>query len=501
MRPVSRRDALILGGLGLLGTATGAFGLYRQMGTPSGLAPRTGAGFSEPETLRSRGGRLDVRLRASRSRHLLVGREATTLGYNGGVPGPTLRLRPGDRLRIDLVNGLEESTNLHVHGLHVSPEGNGDNVFVEVGPGTSFSYEYRLPDDHPPGLYWYHPHHHGTVADQVFAGLYGAIVVEETEPVPVTRERVLIVSDITLSGSGEVVAPTVMEQMMGREGDLVMVNGQADPVLTARPGERERWRVVNACTSRFLSLRMDGRRIRVLGVDSGRFAEPRPLEGENAVLAPGNRADLLVTAGRGGGDLRTLPYDRGGMPGGMGGMADQMPGGGPMPGDGEPVRLARLDVTGPAGEDLPEAPAAAASRDLRGAEPVRRRRLVFAMGVGGMTRGGDGPGMSFTIDGREFDADRVDQRVGFGTVEEWTIGNDSPMDHPFHLHVWPVQVVRRGGRRVPGEPLWRDVVGIPARGEVTVRVAFDDFGGRTVYHCHILDHEDRGMMGVVRAGR
>ena len=104
----------------------------------------------------------------------------------------------------------------------------------------------------------------------------------------------------------------------------------------------------------------------------------------------------------------------------------------------------------------------------------------------------------FTIDGREFAHDRVDQEVRAGTVEEWTIRNDSPMDHPFHLHVWPMQVLEENGTAHEA-PVWQDVVNVPARGSVRVRVAFDDFDGRTVYHCHILDHEDRGMMGVVEA--
>ena len=126
----------------------------------------------------------------------------------------------------------------------------------------------------------------------------------------------------------------------------------------------------------------------------------------------------------------------------------------------------------------------------------RSRVLTFQMGMGGGMMGGGG--MSFTIDGNDFAEDRVDQDVAAGAVEDWTIRNDSSMDHPFHLHVWHMQLIARGGEPVTG-PVWRDVVNVPARGEVTVRVAFDDFTGRTVYHCHILDHEDRGMMGTVLA--
>ena len=119
------------------------------------------------------------------------------------------------------------------------------------------------------------------------------------------------------------------------------------------------------------------------------------------------------------------------------------------------------------------------------------------MGMGGMMGGGGGP-MSFTFDGQEFDAGRIDQQVRLGTVEEWTIGNDGPLDHPFHLHVWPMQLLEVNGQEV-SEPLWLDVVNVPARSQVKVRLAFEDFGGKTVYHCHILDHEDRGMMGTVLA--
>jgi len=104
--------------------------------------------------------------------------------------------------------------------------------------------------------------------------------------------------------------------------------------------------------------------------------------------------------------------------------------------------------------------------------------------------------MGFTINGVAFDGRRTDTTVAAGTVEEWTVVNRSPMDHPFHLHVWPMQVVAENGR--PAETAARrDVVNVPANGQVTVRIAFQDFTGRSVYHCHILDHEDLGMMGVV----
>ena len=107
-----------------------------------------------------------------------------------------------------------------------------------------------------------------------------------------------------------------------------------------------------------------------------------------------------------------------------------------------------------------------------------------------------GNGMSFTINGRTFDPERVDVEAALDTVEEWTITNATPMAHPFHLHVWPFQVIDASDQRTPPSG-WKDVVDVPAGGWVRLRVAFRDFGGRAVYHCHILDHEDRGMMGVI----
>ncbi|MEI4280941.1 multicopper oxidase family protein [Klenkia terrae] len=487
MQPISRRRALQLGGLGLLSAVVGGAGLTWQ--SAAGFEPAPGRALTQPDVLRSRGGRLRVTLRAAQGPTRVAGREATMLSYNGGLPGPTLYLQPGDRLQVRLTNDLDAPTNLHVHGLHVSPLDNGDNVFIAVQPGESFDYDYQLPADHPPGVYWYHPHHHGMVADQVFGGLYGAIVVGDPEPVPATRERVLVISDLSLDGSGQVAAPSAMARMAGREGQLVLVNGQSRPVLTARPGERERWRIVNACSSRYVRLRLDGQQLQLLGVDSGRYPEPRDVN--EIVLATGNRADLLVTAAEGSSVLESLPYDRGGMGGMMGGMM----GGGSTSSGGGAIALATLDVAGAAVAALPPVPAQPAPRDLRGLTVAGRRELIFAMGMG---MGMGGGGMQFTIDGKVFDPERVDQAVQVGTVEEWTLTNASSMDHPVHLHVWPMQVIAEGGQPLD-EVRWRDVVNVPPGGQVTVRIAFDRYPGRTVYHCHVLDHEDDGMMGVLTA--
>ncbi|TFC71683.1 multicopper oxidase family protein [Cryobacterium sp. TMT1-62] len=501
MKPLSRRSALTLGGLGLASTVAGGAGLLWSQQTASPSATSSGFGapsgdpLVQPPELRSADGRLKVRLDAAPGDVKISGRGATVLSYNGGVPGPTLRVQAGDTLNVSLHNGLNDPSNLHVHGLHVSPSDNGDNMFVTVKAGESFDYEYQLPPDHPPGVYWYHPHHHGFVADQVFGGLYGAIIVEDPTPIRATRERVLVISDITLDSLGRIPPVTPSEQMAGREGQLVLVNGQVNPVMTARPGERERWRIVNACVSRYLRLRLDGQELQLLGIDSGRFQTPGDVD--EVVLLPGNRADLLVTAVSGTSIFQTLPYDRGGPNGMMGGMMGG--GAGPSGQDAQSnprgFSVATLTVSGDAMTALSAVPEQAVPPDLRSRPVTARRELTFGMGMGGM-RGGSM--MSFTINKEVFDADRTDTTVQADSIEEWTLTNTSQMDHPLHLHVWPMQLVEENGRAVE-LVVRQDVVNVPAGGRVKVRIAFDDFAGRTVYHCHILDHEDNGMMGVIEA--
>lgn len=496
MEPVTRRTFLVLGTVSAAAAVAGGGAFlwgWMQGGelSPPDSTPEStelpGKGSTatlrEPEVLTSTGGRLDLTLTAALTDVMVAGARVRALTYNGSLPGPTLRVRPGDRISLTFRNELDAPTNLHTHGLAVSPEGNGDNVFLMIEPGAAFDFEYRLGRDHPPGVFWYHPHHHGSVADQIFGGLYGVIIVDDETRIEADRERVMVISDIGFDGSGDLRAATPMDRMFGREGDMVLVNGQVGATLDARPGERERWRVVNACTSRHLRLRLDGQRMRLLGTDGGRYAESPDVD--EIVLVPGNRADLMVTAVEGESVLRTLPFDRGSM-GMMGGLSSATTG----------ADLATFRVSGAAAPTVDDMPTQPTPRDLRLERMTGRRTLTLAMG--GMM-GMMGGGRSFTIDGREFDSSRVDSEVAQGALEEWTLVNTSTMDHPFHLHTWPMQLIEVAGVRAAGVD-WRDVVPVPAGSSTVVRIPFEGVAGRSVYHCHILDHEDQGMMGVIRTG-
>lgn len=437
--------------------------------------------FREPVVRASGDGLLDTTLEVREAATTIAGRAAVAYTYEGTMPGPTLRLRPGDRVRIRLVNRLGEPTNLHFHGLHVPPTGSADNPFIEVQPGEAFQYDFALPRDHPAGTFWYHPHVHGRVADQVFRGLVGAIIVEgdldQVPAVAAAAERLLILKDTTLDAQGRVPPPNMMDLMAGREGALVTVNGALGSRLELRPGEVQRWRFVNTSNARYYLLRLAGHRLLQIAGDGGPL--PAPVSLETLLLPPAKRAEVLVQAAAPGSyGLAALPYDRGAMMGMMGGG-----------GASAEVRLLELvvrgdQVAGQLANTLPRV------EDLSGDPVAARRQLVLSEAMGGPG------GMVFMIDGRAFDHERVDIRSRLGTTEEWTVRNDADMDHSFHLHTNPFRVVATNGQAIAFRG-WEDTVNIRAGESVTLRIRFADFPGRTVYHCHILEHEDLGMMGVV----
>ena len=418
----------------------------QRPGPPAARARPTGAELAPPPLLDSSEGRLQIELVAAPGVRL-AGRDTRALGFNGTSPGPTLRVRPGDELAVRLTNRLDQPTNLHTHGLRVSPQGNSDNPFLRVDPGTSFDYLIRVPTDHPAGTHWYHPHHHGTVADQVSGGLAGALIVDGGPALPVAADRVLLISDITLDTTGTPVPASPIERMQGREGALVLVNGQHQPAIPAAPRRRSGG---GSSTPAWPGCcRYAWRGTRSYRSPTTAPTCPRRPATIASSCAPGSRADVLVTpTGTGRFALVTDPYDRG-TTGGMRG------GGTPAAG---PITLATLVSSG-APAPTPALPAALP------AEPApppatAERTITFQMGMGGMGGMGGGMGMAFTIDGRRFDPARTDQHVTAGTTEDWTVRNNGPLAHPFHLHAWPFTVLATSDATpVSGVP--QDVVLVP----------------------------------------
>ena len=414
---------------------------------------------------------------------LLPGTSTEFWTYNALVPGPMIEVFEGDTVRISLDNRLSQETTVHWHGLPVPPAQDG-NPMDPIAPGASRTYEFTLPVGSA-GTYWYHPHPHELTAEQVFRGMAGLLIVRSrTDPVPAAiEEKLLVISDLRLAADGTIPANTPMDWQNGREGNYALVNGQYQPVLTIKPGQSQRWRILNATNARYLRLALTGHTMTLIGTDGGLLSAPVPGLDE-ILLAPAERVEVVVTASLAAGStavLQSLPYDRGGM-GMMGSSSTTIP-------------MLTLNYTSAATAAIALPGALNSMADL--GVPTTTKRLVFSSGMG---MGGMGSGMmSFLIDGKSFDPSRVDLTSRVNELEQWTIENRSSMDHPFHLHGTQFQVVSRTRGGVPlTEPFlaWRDTVNVAAFETVVLKVVQHQLGKR-MYHCHILEHESQGMMGVL----
>jgi suppressor of ftsI len=426
-----------------------------------------GETFREPPVVASRAGVLRITLRAAPSTVSVAGRRAVLMAYNGQYVPPTLRARPGDTIRVRLVNAIAQPTSLHTHGLTVSPRGNSDNVFLDIAPGRTQDYEIRLPVDQPPGLYWYHPHPHGFSDAQVRNGMSGALIVDGLlDPFPTlrrVRERLMLLKDLQLD-SGHVALISI------GKNTVRTINGIVNPVIVLHPGETELWRIANVGADLYYSLRLDGLRFLEVARDGNRRA--RLTEMDSLRLSPGARVAVLVTAGAPGVHLlRTGDIDTG-------------PAGNQYAG----TVMATVRVEGSAATPLVLPSALLPVEDLRG-KVTNRRTIVFSESKDGNT---------FFIDGKTFDMNRTDIRVKLGAIEEWTIRNDADELHTFHIHQGPYQLTEINGVPQPADD-HRDIVDVPIRGEVKVIIPFTNPAkvGRFVYHCHILSHEDKGMMATI----
>lgn len=471
----TRREALRLAALGLAGTQN-----------PAMAAEAQDHSFHEPP-LKQRS-QLDLDIMASPARLRVAGQHASLLTYGNSFPGPTLRFREGDRVRIRLTNRLGTATNLHWHGLHISPS--VDNVLREIPSGESAVYEFTVPKG-AAGTYWYHPHLHGTASQQLFAGLAGAIVIEgpldATPELREAEEHVVILKDLAVAG-GAVAPHNAADWMNGKEGDLLLVNGALGPVLPARRASL-RLRLLNASNARYYRLKLEGHPLYLIATDGG-FIE-KPVETSELLLAPGERAEVLVRLTREGTfRLLDLPYDRGTQTMGQSTPgASGMPGMPGMPTTGAPVPHVLLSVVAPSRPKPLPLPARLATLErltIGGAAVNRRIVLTENMMQA-----------RFFINGKAFDRSRVDFQAQRGSLEIWTVENRGDMDHPFHLHTFPVQVLSRNGVPAPYRA-WKDTVNLRKGDVVRLAVPMRDYTGRTVFHCHIIEHEDRGMMAVLQ---
>ncbi len=297
------------------------------------IDPPVGAAFQDPpemENLSSTPGVVEVNLEARMAQVNINGTVANLMTFNGSYPGPTIRAKKGDTVHVNYTNGLpwtsqtnllgyqRNITNLHTHGWHVSPEEPSDYVMYELLPGETYRHTYDLSLQEGGTLNFYHPHKHGVSAEQYWAGLVGALVVEDEKELALLgnyETHIMILKDITLSGSEPAPHAMMSDYMQGKEGDVVMVNGQVNPRLTLKNGQVQRWRILNASNARFYKLSLESHNLQVIGTDGGLLDKPYPRS--EILLSPGERVEVLVkgTAKTGNYRLRALPYARRGSMG------------------------------------------------------------------------------------------------------------------------------------------------------------------------------------------
>ncbi|MFF2958740.1 multicopper oxidase family protein [Streptomyces sp. NPDC057963] len=436
-----------------------------------------GLRLQDPPELVSRNGVLKASIVVERRKVPVGDRQLYATTYNGAYMPPTLRVRPGDRIDLTLTNRVDEDTNVHTHGLHVSPRAPADDIFIAVKYGHSYHYSYRLPRSQPTGTYWYHSHADMMSAAQVAGGESGVIVVEglRNHLPPSLRgitEHTVALKDFQVQGDSIKTHPLSIGAPTNRT-----VNGQTNPVIHIRPGETQLWRLANIGANIFYKLHLPGTRFHVIAQDG---IPVRKVYAQDTLIIPaGARFDVLVQGGSPGtARLETLPYNSG-------------PAGNQFP----QAALATVVTGGPRTTRAIVPTGFAPHEDLSRATIAARKSVVYTENKAGT---------EFFINGRAYDSRRVDFTSALGTVEEWRIRNDTDEDHSFHVHTNNFQLMSTDGKAHDPSHGWYDTVNVPARGEIVIRIHFTDFTGRTVLHCHLLNHEDMGMMAVldiVRAGR
>jgi suppressor of ftsI len=428
--------------------------------------------------------------------------------FNGQPDAPTLRVSPGDQLKITYINDLptkpiesclitpcRDMTNLHFHGLTVSPDAPQDDVLSMMAmPGKLLHYTVQIPKDHSPGLYWYHTHPHEESYRQVLDGMSGAIVIEgidSYDPALIgLPERILVVRGRSIVHDPQ--AANLM-QRVGLSSDecggeheapeeVFTVNGSLRPQIQIAPGERQFWRIVNASADRYLDLELEGQPFEIVAMDGMPIAEHDPTHptriAEHVLLPPAGRMEAIVTGAAADAPRRLVSR-----------CVDTGPDGDPNP------AMVLADVNqGSEGSSLPRLQKSSLkpivkTEDLSAEEKTPPRFVVL------FTEDKKG----FYINKQKFAPDAAPMvRAKVGSFQHWRIVNATDELHPMHIH--QVHFLAYAENEKPlADPVWLDTVNVPTGGSVDVIMDFTDpvIKGMSVFHCHLLNHEDKGMMAKI----
>jgi FtsP/CotA-like multicopper oxidase with cupredoxin domain len=456
-----------------------------------------------PPVVRSQNRVASFTLHASLSAN---GRNA--FSYNGQSIAPVIRVFPGDTLKIDYVNDLpvhskescaispcRDMTNLHFHGLEISPLVPQDNVLDMMAmPGDTLHYVVDIPQDHPPGLFWYHTHPHGESHRQALDGMSGAIVIEGMDrylpELRGLREQVLVVRGQSIEHAPDASAllrrVEAQAPSCGSEHDepdrIFSVNDEVRPTIGINPGERQFWRIVNASADRYLDLEVEGQTFEIVAMDGMPIAlhdrnHPTRIA-DHVLLPPAGRLEAIVTGPPAGAPRRLLSR-----------CVDSGP-----DGDPNPAMILADVVRRSSPYSPPKTPESSLKpgfkiADLTAEEKAPPRFIVT------FTEDRNG----FYINGEKFAPDAAPMlHAKVGAYQHWKIANATRELHPMHIHQVHFLAYAENGTPI-ADPLWLDTVNVPYGGSVDVIMDFTNpvIRGLSVFHCHLLNHEDKGMMAKI----
>jgi suppressor of ftsI len=430
-----------------------------------------------------------------------------SFAFNGQTVPPIIRVSPGDTLRITYVNDLPRPwgeqcsigpcmnmTNLHFHGLGISPKAPGDDVLDMIAmPGQTLNYTVHIPVDQEPGLYWYHTHPHGESLRQVLDGMSGAIIVEGIERyAPMVRglpERILILRGpaIGKDAGGQAVLKKVEAAVTGCGNSeaperVFTINGDLRPAIDIAPGERQFWRIVNASADRYADVQLDGEQWQIVALDGMPLAYHDPEHpvrvAGHVLLPPGSRLEAVVTGPPAGAPatLRTRCVDAGP--------------------DGDPTPTMVLADIVPTASPQRQTSAVSDRKPASYKEPqLASLESSPPQFVATFTEDKKG----FYINGQRYEPDAAPMTEAVvGTYQHWRVVNQTRELHPMHLHQVHFLVYAVNGTKL-SNPEWVDTANVPYGGSIDMIVDFTNpaIRGMSVFHCHLLNHEDKGMMAKI----
>lgn len=412
---------------------------------------------------------------------LIKGKKTLFYTYNGLVPAPKIEVFEGDKLEILVKNKLKEATTIHWHGVPVPPDQDG-SPHDPILAGEERIYRFEIPQDSA-GTYWYHPHPHYTTSKQVFMGLAGAFVIKaKKDALSHLKERDLMISDLRLDENAQIPNNNLNDWLNGREGEFVLINGQFKPKI--KLATNERIRIYNATAARYLNLRIQEAKFILVGTDGGLIE--KAIYKEELFLSPASRVEVLIDAPKDGEfKLESAYYDRDKM------MVKE-----------EPNTLFLADISLKK-ENLELPKNLKIFKPLE--EPKEFKEIIMSedhMQMHGMMGKSESElkialASMFLINGKSYDLKRIDLSSKLGVVEDWIVINKSHMDHPFHIHGTQFELIssKLNGKVQKAEfRALRDTINVRPNEELRLRMK-QDFKGLRMYHCHILEHEDLGMMG------